>query len=240
MTRPSKRLLKAFLNTNIDLSALTATAAEINALDGNTSTAAELSILHGATATAAQVNLLETTAIATLLGAKNGSTVTLAAERVGSLYKMTFTLAATPIVCTDAAGSGSSGSVKIFDFVQGAVQVLGCNQEYTVITNASAQTTAAGNMAQVMGLGSVAANAGDGALTGTEVDFGSVTGTITSVANVGAGAKLSGAIGIVDGTVTASDLYLNWSGTAATSTTSGTTTVSGTVTLLVALLGINA
>ena len=64
-----------------------------------------------------------------------------------------------------------------------------------------------------------------------------MTGTITNVAGTGAGTKFGGQGTAVDGTGTAVDLYLNWSGTAATIDANGTITVTGTVELLVALLG---
>jgi hypothetical protein len=155
----------------------------------------------------------------------------------GPLATLTFTYAALSIPVVDAGGSGSSGSLKIFDFVQGSVDVLGCRQDYTAFAEGAALTTGAGDAAFVMGLGSVAATAHNGSLSGTEVDIGSVTGTLTNSGNTTTGTKHSGALGAIDGTATATDMYLNWSGTTATIDGNSTISVTGTSTVLVAMLG---
>lgn len=186
--------------------------------------------------------LLDSALNATLVGAAPTVTgLACAIRRVGWMAELTYTFTALEITVTDAAGSGSSGSVKIFDFVQAGVFSLGARQNYTAFAEGAALTGGAGDAAFVMGIGSAAANAGDGALTGTEVDFAAVTGTITLSGGTGTGTKFSGAglntSGAVDGTATAADLYLNWSGTAATIDANSTITVTGTATVLVALLG---
>lgn len=157
---------------------------------------------------------------------------------VGNQFVLTFTLNAVSITVTDAAGSGSSGSLKIFDFAQAGLVPLGCRQNYTAFAEGAALTGAAGDASFVMGLGSVAANAGDAALTSTEVDFCAVTGTITLSSGTGTGTKFNGdAAGVFDGTTTATDLYLNWSGSAATIDANSTISVTGTITVVGILLG---
>lgn len=158
-------------------------------------------------------------------------------EKLGMFVKLKFTFTAMSIPVTDAAASGSSGSVKIFDFVAAGLMPIASRQDYTAFAEDALITTAAGDAAHVLGLGSVAADAGDGALTGTEVDFAPVTDTITNSGGTGAGTKFGGQGTAVDGTTTAVDLYLNWSGSAATIDANGAITVTGTVELLVALLG---
>lgn len=158
-------------------------------------------------------------------------------EKLGMFVKLVFTFTAMSITVTDAAGSGSSGSVKIFDFVAQGLQPIASRQNYTAFGEDALITTAAGDAVHVLGLGSVAADAGDGALTGTEVDFAPVTGNITNSGGTGAGTKFGGQGTAIDGTGTAVDLYLNWSGTAATIDANGAITVTGTVELIVALLG---
>lgn len=147
----------------------------------------------------------------------------------GDFFRLVFTLTKARITVTDATTSGSSGSLKLFDFTEGAIVPLGSRQNYTAFAEGSALTTAAGDAAFVMGVGSVAANAGDGALTGTEVDFAPVTGTITLSEGTGAGTKIGGPGAAIDGTGTAADMYLNWSGTAATIDANSTIDVTGTV-----------
>jgi len=167
--------------------------------------------------------------------------VAVAITRMGPFFSLTFTLTAAQIPVTDAAGSGSSGSLKLFDFVQGGVVPLGCRQDYSAFAEGAALTGGAGDAAFVMGLGSAAANAGDGALTGTEVDFGAVTATITLSSGTATASKFSGAglntSAALDGTATAVDLYLNWSGSAATIDANSTIDVTGTITVIGALLG---
>lgn len=194
---------------------------------------------------ATRQELLEGTATdkASAVGAINAATGLACTVEYGpaGLFRLTFTLTAVSITVTDAAGSGSSGSLKIFDFVQGGVVPLGCRQDYTAFAEGAALTGAAGDAAFVMGLGSVAANAGDAALTGTEVDFGAVTGTITLSGGTGTGTKFSGAglntSAALDGTGTAVDLYLNWSGSAATIDANSTISVTGTITVAGLMIG---
>lgn len=152
-------------------------------------------------------------------------------------FRLDFTLTEVSLTVTDAGGSGSSASLKLFDFVPSGVVALACRQDYTAFAEGAALTGGAGDAAFVMGLGSVAANAGDGALTGTEVDFGAATGTITLSGGTGAGTKFSATAGVLDGTTTAVDLYLNWSGTAATIDANSTISVTGTITVFGVLIG---
>lgn len=239
MTRPTKRLLRALVATGVDLSTLTSSGAELNILDGATLDVNELNILDGVTATYTDLNKVSASGDAAAIGAAAGSGVTVAISRFANGYfKLDFTFVAVAVTWTDAAGSGSSGSIKIFDFVQGAVQTLG-SRSNLVFTGDALIDTNAGDMAFVYAFGSVAANAGDGALTGTEVDFVPVSGTITLSSKTATSATLlkgAGAAG-VDGTATAADLYLNISGTAATSDANGVLTVDGTASIVGTFLG---
>lgn len=176
---------------------------------------------------------------ATNVGAVNAATgLSCTIRRSGPFFWLDFTFTAMSITVTDAAGSGSSGSRKIFDFVQGSIAPMGCRQDYTAFAEGAALTTAAGDAAFVMGFGSVAADAGDGALTTTEVDFGSATATITLSGGTGVGTKHNGPGGTaLDGTGTAVDLYINWSGSAATIDATSTISVTGTATVAGMFLG---
>ena len=173
------------------------------------------------------------------IGAINATTGLACTIEKGSTgnFRLTFTLTAVSLTVTDAAGSGSSASLKLFDFVQGGVVALACRQDYTAFVEGAALTGAAGDAAFVMALGSAAANAGDGALTGTEVDFGAATATITLSGGTGTGGKFSASAAVLDGTATAVDLYLNWSGTAATIDANSTISVTGTITVAGIMIG---
>lgn len=192
------------------------------------------------TGTAFIVGTSATASIAASLGAVNsvtGLTCSARWDNNSRIGVLDFTLSNVSITHTDAAGSGSSGSVKLFDFVQGAWQSLGCRTNLTLTGDALIDGNQ-GDIAGVFALGSVAANAGDGALSGTEVDFAAAKAFTMSGGTIAVGTNLTtaGAAG-VDGTATASDLYLNESCSAATSDANGVITVSGTISLTVAKLG---
>lgn len=149
-------------------------------------------------------------------------------------FRLTFQLNAARIPVTDAAGSGSSGSLKLFSFIKSFVLPLTSTQVYTAFAEGTALTTAAGDAAFILALGTVAADAGDGALTGTEVDIAAATGTLTNSGGTTTGTKFSaiGTTAPLDGTGTAKDVYLNWSGSAATIDANSTIDVTGTITLI--------
>lgn len=165
--------------------------------------------------------------------------VSCVATKDNNAIRLDFTLSKARISVTDAAGSGSYGSLKLFDFVEGVVSFLGARQDYTAFVEGSALTTAAGDAVHVLGVGTAAiATARDGTLTGTENDVGTKTGSITNSSGTGAGTQVDGAkTTALNGTATAIDLYLNWSGTAATIDASSTIGVTGTISVLFAFVG---
>lgn len=171
------------------------------------------------------------------VGTVSGTGVTVNIKKAGNIATLDFTLASVAITHTDAAGSGSSGSLKIFEFAPQGVLALGSRSNLTFAGDTLIDGNQ-GDMAFVYALGSAAANAGDGALTGTEVDFAAVSGTITLSSFAATSASLLKGVGTAaDGTSTPVSLYFNESGSAATSEANGVLTVSGTITLVVALLG---
>lgn len=195
--------------------------------------------INGALLTRTIMRLLDQRDNATNVGAApSTSGLDCSITRLGRLVWLDFTFTALSITVTDAAGSGSYGATKIFDFVEQALSFQGCRQDYTAFAEGAALTTAAGDAVFEIGIGTTAISAAaDGVLAtandnvGNDVDvtLSSGTGTGTSVT----GAVVAG----VNGTGTASDLYLNWSGTAATIDATSTIAVTGTATVLVAMLG---
>jgi hypothetical protein len=141
-----------------------------------------------------------------------------------------FVFTAARLTVTDAAASGSSGSLKLLTLKEGAWGMLGSRHNWTAFAEGTALTTAAGDAAFVIAFGSVAADAGDGALTSTEVNFGA-TRSITNSSGTGTGATtVTGALTALDGTATPIDVYLNWSGSAATIDANSTIDCTGTAT----------
>jgi hypothetical protein len=165
------------------------------------------------------------TAVAT---ATNGVRLVLA-EKQGSFFKLSFAFTATSITMVNT--TGAVGSTKIFDFDAGIVQVLGTQHTWSDLTASSALTGGTGDGTGVIAFGSAAANAGDGALTGTEVDFGA-TRAFTMSSHVATGAITIGtALTPLNGTGTPVDIYLNVCTNDATSDADGTIACTGTYTV---------
>jgi hypothetical protein len=151
-------------------------------------------------------------------------------------FKFDVTLTAAQIPVTDAAGSGSYGALKLFDFNEGAIAFIGCRQNYTAFAEGAALTGAAGDAVFDIGVGSVAiAAAADGALSGTNDDIGTEV-AVTLSGGTGTGTGVNGNV-VLNGTATAVDLALNMSGTAATIDASSTLDVTGTITVAGVFLG---
>lgn len=176
------------------------------------------------------------------IGAANqpvSGTVAVVIQRSGPVFKLDFTLTAAQIPVTDGAGSGSHGSLKIFDFAQSVISFLGARQNYTAFAEGAALTTAAGDAVFEIGVGTTAISAAaDGTLgNGVNENVGqAVAVTLSGGTGVGTavdGAKTTG----LDGTSTALDLNLNWSGSAATIDASSTIDVTGTITVVGVFLG---
>lgn len=179
---------------------------------------------------------------ASAVGAVNqpaSGTVAVNIVNLGPLVRLDFTLTAARIPVTDAAGSGSHGSLKIFDFVQSAIAFLGCRQNYTAFAEGTALTGAQGDAAFEIGVGTTAIAApADGTLgNGVNENVGQAV-SVTLSSGTGTGTAVDGAkTTALDGTTTALDLYLNWAGTAATIDANSTIDVTGTISVVCALLG---
>jgi len=158
-------------------------------------------------------------------------------ERYGPFFSITFTLTAVEITVTDAAGSGSHGPLKLFDFSANGVQYLACRQNYTAFAEGAALTGAAGDAVFEIGVGSaLIAAAADGTLATANDDIGGDV-NVTLSGGTGTGTAMTSTQKIVDGTTTATDINLNWSGTAATIDATSTIDVTGTITVTGVLLG---
>ncbi len=173
------------------------------------------------------------------VAAPTSGTVAVAFQRYGPLFVLDFTLTAARIVVTDGAGSGSHGSLKIFDFVENAVSFLGCRQDYTAFVEGAALTGAVGDAAFEIGVGTTAISAAaDGTLgNGVNENVGQAV-SVTNSGGTGTGTAVDGAkTTALNGTGTAIDLNLNWSGTAATIDATSTIDVTGTIRVVGVLLG---
>lgn len=176
---------------------------------------------------------------ATIVGAvaaPASGTTAVKIRRLGPFYSLTFTLTAARISVTDDAGNGSFGALKLFDFAEQGLTFLGCRQNYTAYTPDG--TGVPTDAVFEIGIGTTAiVAAADGVLAaandnvGGDVDQTLVAGTTTGTGHTGA------VVTAIDGTGTAADLYLNWSGTAATIDGNGTIDVTATFTVVCCGLG---
>lgn len=140
-------------------------------------------------------------------GAAAGSGVA-ATERAGIVQKTVIALTAASVPVTDSTGGSNTGGggLKIYDFPEGNLFVLGATMSLSVTAGAGGITDTA---QMVAALGTAAAGT-DGTLSSTEADIiPSSAATLTGGANAAVTGK-STATPVFDGTATAKDLYLNF------------------------------
>lgn len=156
----------------------------------------------------------------------------------GPYYRLDLELVKARIAVTDGAGSGSYGALKLFDFDQQAITFLGSRVDYTAF--ASDGTGVPNDTNFVIGLGTVAISAAADKTLGstTGVNIGASLELTLSSGTI-AGSKVTGPldIGVVDGTGTAADVYLNFSGSAATVDGNGWIAATGTISITFAFMG---
>lgn len=159
--------------------------------------------------------------------------------REGNFFRLDFTLNAVSIPVTDGTTSGSHGSLKLFDFEQQAISFLGCRQNYTLFTEGAALSggAGAGDAAFEIGIGTTAISAAaDGTLgNGVNENVGQAISVDMAVAQAGTAVDYGRTA--IDGTTTAVDLNLNFSGTAATVDANSTLAVTGTITVIGVFMG---
>ena len=177
--------------------------------------------------------------LGSIAAAPASGTVVCKEEYFGPFISLTFTLNLARVTVTDAAGSGSHGSLKLYDVAEGAVSFLGARQDYTAFAEGAALTGAAGDAVFEIGVGTTAiAAAADGTLgNGVNENVGQAV-AVTLSAGTGTGTAVDGVkTTALNGTATAVDINLNWSGTAATIDATSTIDVTGTITVILCHLG---
>lgn len=154
-------------------------------------------------------------------GDKNGTGVSV----VEGANKTTFTFTNVTVSTTDVPGTCAYGSLKIYDFPEGAIIVGGSVANLTI----AAATGITATSAVVSSVGTAPA-AADATLTATEADIiPSTASTLTASAGAFSAVYLTSAG--FDGTATAKDAYLNFAMPDAGSTANSTITVNGTLTI---------
>lgn len=197
-------------------------------------------VMSARTSGTAVTSLVSTPALASEIGTA-GTThgIAYTIEKQGSFFKLVFNLNAARITVTDGAASGSYGALKLFDFNEGGVAVTSCAQKYTAFAEGAALTTAAGDAAFKIGVASTAISAAANAvLAAGEQNIGDdISITLSGGTGTGNSFVTNTAGTALNGTSTAADLYLNWSGSAATIDASSTIDVTGTIVVTGILLG---
>jgi hypothetical protein len=150
--------------------------------------------------------------------APSSGTLSVVRRVVGNFYYIDITGTLMRLAVTDAGVSGSSASQTIVtSFPAGYYEISGSYIQ-SAAAEGSALTTAAGDAVYIVAFGTVAANAGDGALTSTEVDILAATSNITNSGGTATATKftLPSAALTYDGRSAAFSIIMNWSGSAAT------------------------
>jgi len=165
------------------------------------------------------------------------ATVTVKEYGTGPIHKTIFTCTATPVTITDVAGTCQYGGITtaLYTFPQGLICYLGSVIDGAVTLGVTGTITA--TWSGLVSLGTVTA-AGDATLTATEANLLQSTAVAAAVAKVATVDAISIATALtesgatwVDGTGTASALFLNLIVTDEATHTSGTGTFTGTVTI---------
>ena len=187
--------------------------------------------------TSAGANSINASSVGTLTTPASG-TLTAVMKRLGDFVSIDFTLTAMRMTVTDAAGSGSSGSYKLIDLVEGDWHFVSSRMSFTAFAESAG--VSGGDTVFDIGVGTTAiAAAADGVLTADAAyDNVAIKGDVTLSGGAGVLATANDPCNImVDGTATPLDLYLNWSGTAATVDATGTLDVTGTISVRAIHLG---
>ena len=179
---------------NLDGTAITSTAAEINILDGVTATAAELNILDGVTSTAAELNILDgVTSTAAELNILDGVTATTAELNYNDTGSAVGTVVASKVVTVDAnkdvasfrnitlTGELDAGSLDI----SGDADIDGTLETDALSINGTAVTSTAAELNILDGVTSTAAelNILDG-VTSTTAELNILDGVTSTAAEL--------------------------------------------------------
>ena len=158
-------------------------------------------------------------------GAPAGTNVAARESGGDPVHKTTLNLAATPITLTDETGVILHGGLKVYDFPEGNILILGVVADLAVTVAGNLDADAAGDF----GMGTVTAS-NNANLTSTEVNIIPSTATLMSGSTGDTNGKNIAAIAPLDGTSTAVDLYLNYIWDDADHN-GGSQTVTGTITV---------
>ncbi len=184
----------------------------------------------------AEVIAVQESLIGELTDAQAGATVEATAPAVttaGRVQKTVFTFTATPITATNG-GVDAAGGVKLFDFPEGNLLLLGVVGNLVFTAGAGIDTDAA----MVASIGTAVATNANATLTSTEADI--VASTVATLTTSAVTLNLQNTATVfLDGTAGAKDVYLNVAVPDADTTATGVVSVTGSLTLTWINLGDN-
>jgi hypothetical protein len=218
-TLTNKTLTSPKINEDVILSA---TATELNVLDGITSSTAELNILDGVTATAAQINVLASlTSSATELNILDGVTATTA-----ELNKLAGVTATSAEINTLAGLTSTAAELNILDGALLSVTEL----NYVDGVTSSIQTQLNNKQAVVANVSDTEIGYLDGVTSAIQTQINGKQATVANVSDV--------EIGYLDGVTSSIQTQMDAKAPLASPTFTGTVTLpSGTVTSTMILDG---
>lgn len=143
-------------------------------------------------------------------GVKNGSTVAVSEGGDGITHQTTLTLTATLVPIISVTTGNGVGGIKIYDFPEGHIRVLGCVASLSLAVGSAKEADYTDNTPQGdIGIGSVApANADALGTDATDDDMGTAS-AFTMTAFVAATTNAPEAALNFDGSSTATDVYVN-------------------------------
>lgn len=128
-------------------------------------------------------------------------------QSAGVVHQTTITLNSYSLTMTDNASDACYGGVKIFDFPEGNILILGCTASLAVTKSGSGINA---DFDGDFSVGTATAGA-DATLSSTEANVIASTATPQAVSGVTTATGINtAAIDPLDGTATAKDLYLNF------------------------------
>lgn len=179
-------------------------------------------------------NVFEGSALGTpgYIGAVAGTGVAVTEAGNSVYHRTTFTLTDVEVTLADEAGVVAHGGLKIYDFPEGLINILGASANLTIEAGTGINADADGDFS----IGTVTAS-NNATLATTEQNILPTTATPQLVASAGTAKGVSTAVSVIDGTSTAIDAYLNFLIDDADQDGGGVITCNGTITIAWVYMG---
>lgn len=158
-----------------------------------------------------------------------------AVHTMAPIYESTIRFSAVVVPIADNSTNGGAGSLKILDWPEGLIRIIGGTVDVAITADAGISAT--GTIS--CGLGTTAADSANGTLATTEqnvIPSTAVTLAASAGAFKGKATATEGAV-VIDGAATAADLFLNFAMLDAVITAGANITVTGAARVQWSFLG---